>query len=177
MDESIDNFIKDIPESSDNNVTMYFGNFNSFGGDINIDFNIFQKLIQKIQNTLKIKCNKCSKKTYQYRNMFLNIINNKEKIYTLEEEVYNSIKDKLCIVSKKIKIIQKENFPIISNYSDISDQQIKIFNYNDVNLSFVEIIKNNEKKYYYKIDFINNNKLVRKYCAELIKLLLQFTAS
>lgn len=149
--------INEITKIENNkNIDILFGKFNNNLGNVNLknkQFDYIKDFLNK-----KYKNNKIIEKKIYYHNNLKMVINNNEKKYyeTNNQLLSESSNNLLCIIKKKNEINELE-FPIISNYDNITHNIIYSYKYKN-NLFFQLISENkNIKKFKIKVNYSKNN--------------------
>lgn len=129
---------------------------NSFAGEINIDENRFNKLIDIIETELKPVKTQNEITNYVYRDLEMIIDKKGNRTYICRSQLKTILAEGLLIISK-IKEIDPEQFPILNKYHKSSTQIITKYSINTVDILFIKE-KINEKlwNYYISITFMNN---------------------
>lgn len=151
---------------------IYYPKINAFAetfGSISINISEWEKLQQ---NFRKYTSKTIKRTIYTYHDMELIIDNNKScKNYEMCTQQYCQVCDnyKGLISIIHTKNINPEKFPIISNYDKTVDQEIKLYIYEGITISFVKEIDTTEKdnniSYYFHISFVidkTNRNLSKK---------------
>lgn len=188
MTDNIDKSFLCIPKDlSKHIVKIDIGSFKKYGGSCDIDEDTFYKYMDKVYRYTK-KYQVYEYKSYMYRNMEM-CINKKTKTkYFRSLYPIKSIIDKnYCIRIFENKYISKEDFPILSEYHDITDKKIRNYKYRkfddtnnayEVDIYFIEERKSLKDKKDDKVirrvalEFNNKNSNSKDLAKEILKAIL-----
>lgn len=149
--------IKEITEiQNDRKIDILFGCFNDNIGNINLtneQFKYIKDVLDKKYKTNKIIENN----KYFYNNLEMVIDENDKKYYEISNQILPITNDNmLCIIKNKHEINELE-FPIITEYDNITQNIINTYNYKN-NIFFLLITENkNIKKFKIKINYSKTN--------------------
>ena len=150
--------IPDLVDKSDQKITITFGKFKKFGGNVNLETRIFKNLINIISKKVTNNSESLCKKIYFYRNMTLTCSKNKKNIISKRTPIYYSMYNNFCVNIYKEEELTEEQFPIVDKYHNISVQKVINYTYNikhPIIISFIEESYNNKIINYVKLYFNN----------------------
>ncbi len=166
----IKDIISDIKKSNKKvtNLEIILGTFSNWGGSYYLSKTRFDKLLNYTQNIPYQKKNNYKKLSYVYYDKKLIIFSDKSKDMDYIRESYKIYGqyDTMIAMIKDSRKIDKERFPIISNYSDVIDETIEEYVFDKyIRIQFLrESNRESDDKYsirikFREINFIDLNKL------------------
>jgi len=130
---------------TNDNITcyLYMGKYNENSGTYVTDETYFNKILDKIKYYISRQHNKEQYKCYKYFEKELHVYRN-NKIAFVKNPLFCNMQNNMCLNLCEEYQIDLENFPIISNYTDIYNIFNKTFTLK--NIQQVEITLSNEKR-------------------------------
>ena len=121
---------------------LYIGKYNDGSVDCTVDETYYNKILDKIKNYVSRQYVKEQYKCYRYYDKELRIYKT-GRIAIMKNPLHCVAQSNMCLALYDEQVIDLENFPVISKYTDICDIFTKMYNLK--NISQVEICLTNEK--------------------------------
>jgi len=126
-------------------VNIVFGKFNGPYGIYKINRDIFDDLQQQIEKNPEFDHNKIKIKRYQYKMMEMQI-NHFGTSYIKKQPLSEYSNNNYILTILNVVKIDKEEFPLISEYHNKYEESIDVFKYKSMVISFIEEFTDSKKK-------------------------------
>lgn len=138
--------LKEVKKKYDSmTVNIVFGKFDGLYGTYKIKRDVFDDLQKQIETNSKFNHGKMKIKRYQYKMMEMQM-NHSGTIYIKKKPKVEYSGNNYFLTILNVSKIDKEEFPLISDYHNKYEESIDVFKYKSMSVSFVEELTDSRKK-------------------------------